>query len=200
MRCRSETGAGARRGFTLLELLAVMAIIVIVAGISVAAFANITRGGAVTTVAHRVRALVWQARSYAAGHNVQTRVLFGISASARQYVQVQWRSSAADPWGLDPVSKRYDMTETVEFYYDGGRPVAVLKRTGKVVDLGARDTDPNLLSNELVFGPTGGLLPEVGSPLGTNNVQIGFIHPKRKLKKAVTVLFASGLPYVEDAQ
>jgi prepilin-type N-terminal cleavage/methylation domain-containing protein len=195
-------GDALRAGFTLVELLVVMGIVLVVASLAAAAFSSMTRGRTVAAAAHGIRTVLVQARSYAATHNVQTRVLLGTNAAAQQYALVQWRPGPGDPWREEIVAKPYYLRRGVEYYYnnvgpppDPLKPAKTLERVGKLVNFGYRDAGQQYM---LVFNPSGGLAPVAN--LGTDNVQIGLMGQKLKEYKAVTVLFASGLPYVEEAQ
>lgn len=65
-----------RGGFTLVELLAVLAIIAIVAGITVAAFNGLTRGTKMEAAASTLRGTLGMARQWAITHNQTTFVVF----------------------------------------------------------------------------------------------------------------------------
>jgi prepilin-type N-terminal cleavage/methylation domain-containing protein len=196
-----------RAGMTLVELLTVMAIIAVVATMSVVTFAPFMRGRALDSAAHALKNAVWQARSYAATHNVRAVLALysNPSRAAVYWVDPQgnvnnpgdWRGPTGRPPSQDPpVAKPTTLPGNVTFRW-AAAPVDVLSwdATNSFVVLGAGGVD-----NKLVFSPSGSLEPS--APLGVQNAQIGLVGPSGPAveAQALVVLFASGLPYIEDAR
>jgi len=196
-----------RAGMTLVELLTVMGIIALVATMSVVTFAPFMRGRALDSAAHALKNAVWQARSYAAVHNVRAVLaLYSNPPRAAVYwVDPQgdvnnisdWRGPAGNPPPQDPpVAKPTTLPGNVTFRW-AAAPVDVLSwdPTNSFVVLGAGGVD-----NKLVFSPSGSLEPS--APLGVQNAQIGLVGPSGPAVEvqALVVLFASGLPYIESAR
>ena len=181
---------------TLIEMLVVMAIIVMVATITMVSFSSFTRGRGVSSAGHSLKNAVWEARSYAASHSVRAVLaLYSNPAAAADY----WLRPGDGTNNLNElrrVSRTLYLSNGVQFF-DSSAPVQVYS-----------DPEPNGIPNLgsgvgsiLVFLPGGSLYPGLDG-LGAQNVQIGLMGPQGTAGelKAVVVLFASGLPYLEDAQ
>ena len=198
-----------RAGMTLVELLTVMGIIALVATMSVVTFAPFMRGRALDSAAHALKNAVWQARSYAAVHNVRAVLaLYSNPPRAAVYwVDPQgnvnnisdWRGPAGNPPPQDPpVAKPTTLPGNVA-YRSPAAPVDTLNWN----DADRRDfvlLNAAGVDNKLVFSPSGSLEPS--AYLSVQNAQIGLVGPAGTAveMKALVVLFASGLPYIEDAR
>lgn len=176
-------------GITLVELLVVMGIIALVASLATVAFVPMVRGRALSSAAYALKNSVWQARTYAAAHNVRAGLFLytnPLRAEVRECLPSGASSSA-------PVAKPLYLPGGVRFY--SSRPVDRLQRVSGVVQLQSSG-----MASSLTFMPSGSLDPSAPS-LGAVNVQIGLMGPTGGVERmAVVVLFASGLPYVEEAQ
>jgi len=75
---RSNPRRAAAGGFTLVELLVVVAIMVLVASMAVISVGPMLRGHALRSAARNVQALLCQARTYAATHNTYTALSIGV--------------------------------------------------------------------------------------------------------------------------
>jgi len=192
----TAAGGKGREGVTLIELLVVLGIITLVASLAIVALAPFMRTRSLSAGAYAVRNVIWQAKTYAATHNVQAAVHF--YTSEPPYLTIEWRVPAADDSWHGPVAKPTYLPREVRFYRPTN-PVDRLVRDGKTAKL---DTGlpAAVRQYRLIFSPGGSLFS--GTPLGTDNVQIGLVGPKgtSEEKKTVIVLFASGLPYIEDAK
>jgi prepilin-type N-terminal cleavage/methylation domain-containing protein len=179
-----------RGGITLVELLVVMGIIALVASLATVAFVPMVRGRALSSAAYALKNSVWQARTYAAAHNVQTRLRL---TNANPCMAVIQQRNPDGTWNAAPVAKPLYLPGGVRFY--SNPPVDRLQpRVNGVVQLQSSG-----VGTELVFMPSGSLDP--ASSLTAVNVQIGLMGPTGGVERmAVVVLFASGLPYVEEAQ
>ena len=184
-----------RRGVTLIEMLVVMAIIVMVATITMVSFSSFTRGRGVSSAGHSLKNAVWEARSYAASHSVRAVLALYSSPAAAAVYWLRPGDGTNNLNELRRVSRTLYLSNGVQFF-DSSAPVQVYS-----------DPEPNGIPNLgsgvgsiLVFLPGGSLDPAV--PPGAQNVQIGLMGPQGTAGelKAVVVLFASGLPYLEDAQ
>lgn len=186
---------GARRaGMTLIELLVVMGIIALVASLATVAFVPMVRGRALSSAAYALKNSVWQARTYAAAHNVQTRLrLTNANPCSALIDQPNPDGSWPATPGSNLVAKPLYLPGGVRFY--SNPPVDRLQpRVNGVVQLQSSG-----VGNDLFFMPSGSLDP--ASSLTAVNVQIGLMGPTGGVERmAVVVLFASGLPYVEEAQ
>lgn len=202
--CRTAKAGGGRRGFTLIELLVVLGIVMIMASVALVSFSTLTRGRVVRKAASGLKAVIWQARNYAASHNVYAVVRFYSHPEACAEMYMLPMGTALEDVDFASaltrrVVKRHFLGKGVAFA-DGSNPVDTLYRPDGpdgIIEL--RDGQ----ASTLVFGPAGGLRPVSQLGLTGDNIQIGLV-PKKKSdtgeKMAVTVLFASGIPYIEDAQ
>jgi prepilin-type N-terminal cleavage/methylation domain-containing protein len=185
-----------RRGVTLIEMLVVMAIIVMVATITMVSFSSFTRGRGVSSAGHSLKNAVWEARSYAASHSVRAVLaLYSNPAGAAVYwVQPGAPVNTVSNW-QGPVSKPLYLSNGVQFC-EPSFPVQPYAETNGIPNVGPGAG----VGDFLVFQPGGSLDP--AGPTGAQNVQIGLMGPQGTAGelKAVVVLFASGLPYLEDAQ
>lgn len=66
----------ARSGFTIIEMLVVVGIMLLVASITVAAFAPFMKGSKLSAAAASVQGLIWQARSHAASSGESATLCF----------------------------------------------------------------------------------------------------------------------------
>lgn len=201
----------ARRGFTLMELLIVIVIIMVLAGISVAAFGAMARGRALGQAAHLVRATVLRAENYANQYNVSTRIGFHVEQvgnATRHYMILEWYdTSGAVPAWLPTRETNTYLPRRVTFSPlpdTGGLRGPVAPLNFQMEGLVAVNPAPldGTTASELRFDPDGSLSYWTGSPLGTNNVQVGLLNAGEGddvEMKAVIVLHASGLPYIQEA-
>jgi len=100
-----------RNGFTMIELLAVMAIMGIMMGITVVAFMNFGRHAAMKGAVLNVRTSLSLARQYAITHRVKTKFEFG-NTNNPMNVRTGWYSITATNTVVDPTNF---LTEGVAF-------------------------------------------------------------------------------------
>jgi prepilin-type N-terminal cleavage/methylation domain-containing protein len=197
-----------RAGMTLVELLTVMGIIAVVATMSVVTFAPFMRGRALDSAAHALKNAVWQARSYAATHNVRAvlalysnpprAAVYWVDPQGSVNDPANWRGATGRPPSLDPpVAKPTTLPGNVTFRW-AAAPVDVLNWNAASRDFVVLRA--NGVDAKLVFSPSGSLEPS--APLGVQNAQIGLVGPSGPAveAQALVVLFASGLPYIENAR
>jgi len=103
-----ERMKGRRWAFTLMEMLVVMAIIVIVMGITVAAFAPFMKGRSLSSAASSVQSMVSQARAYAATNGSNATLFFHTGEGSITLYD-----------GSQPVDKPVFLPRGVSCYKDG---------------------------------------------------------------------------------
>jgi prepilin-type N-terminal cleavage/methylation domain-containing protein len=216
----------ARRGFTLLELLVVMAVILVLASITVAGFGAMSRGRALGQSAHTVRTSLMQAASYANQYNVRTRALCGneeVDQRTRHYVIVEWYNSLDDtnpgdsiyeddawyPLGTEHANRDDRLAAADREFLSGATrflpgdgPVHPLRRgTADLVQLQSSAGTDQI--HFLPSGAVGAWDDGSGNLHGQENQQVGLAmfgdEDDEVQKMAVIILRASGLTYIEEA-
>ena len=172
-----KTTTGCRRGFTLMELLVTVGIMVLIASIAVAAIAPMLRGRTLASGSHAVQAIIYQARTLAVTALTDATIRFQVSDG-----RMELYATSADAHTLDPAARAALRVEEPDFLPAGAQfaddpPV-----------LGGGDP-----SYYLEFDPSGSL------DTGTTGVRsIRLSDPNGGNVKVVEVLFASGLTRVYD--
>lgn len=183
----------AARGFSLIELLVVMAMVAILMALTVAGLSGILRGASLASEAEGIAEVLREARGHAMGHNTVVEILFEDAENSAQgsvkRVRIQRHPSVwsyrqllgadgtgvpegEDPWGQSTV--RLDRTvigdppENFAFFPNGsvrrgGIPVRVVEFT---LRLEAEPDSPNF-ARIVLNGLTG--LPEVVRPGETHS-------------------------------
>lgn len=131
-----------RRAFTLVELLVVMAIVVLLASLTVIAVAPFLKGRSLSAGARTVQGMIYQARAHAVTQGLSTTVYFDVSNQSvslgitSDFVRGVFDPRTGEPEHLPAGVRFYDISDS-----------------GMVV------TDPsqNPVGNRLVFSPRGGL-------------------------------------------
>jgi type II secretory pathway pseudopilin PulG len=195
-----------------MELLVVIIIIMVLAGISVAAFGSMVRGRSLGRAANLVRATVLRAQNYANQYNVRTRVNFqleNVGNGQEHYMIMEWYdTSATTPAWATVGQRRSYLPNGVTFSPLPGVDQGPVARLSVPIEgVVGIDPDPlaNITASELRFDPDGSLSywdDGLGnSILGADNVQIGMMNPGdgETEWKAVIVLHASGLAYIQEA-
>ena len=170
MRAHKATTAR-RRGFTLVELLVTVSIMVLVASIAVAAIAPMLRGQTMTTGAHAVQAIIYQARSQAVSLRTEATIRFHVTEG-----RMELYATHADAATLDPVARADPRVEAPDFLPQGVQ----------FMDL---DTDGEFYYLEFTRS---GALRTSGIRL------IRLSDPNGRNVKIVEVLFATGMTRVYD--
>ncbi len=160
----------ARRAFTLVELLVVIGIIILVAGISAVAVAPLMRGASLRSGARIVQAMIYEGRSYASAHHTKASVLFDVDTGC---VSVH---ETAEPSRDNRIDQPGCLPRGVRFM--DNPPVT----GGAVPDY------------KLVFTSRGSIDP-LG---GTGNRKIRLTDERGGTVKVIEVIFASGLVKVYD--
>jgi len=168
------------RGFTLVEMLVVISIMVLVAALATVAVAPMLKGRSLRSAAQTLQALLYQARSYAATYNTQATLYVGTPNGP---LEVYATLADAEAVPRDP---RRRVGEKPVYLppgtsFESNPPVQAAT--------GARHT--------VVYSPTGSL--DV-SEMGTGACQIRITDAQGERVKLVEVSFASGLPHITDAQ
>jgi len=120
---QTHPGGHSFKGFSLLELLVVIACLGLLLGISMPAVNSISRGKDATKTANDIAGLLDLARSYAKSSNVRVEVGFSSDASGLQVAVI----SAREGTSFTPISRIHRFPQIrLASVADGGRPVADL--------------------------------------------------------------------------
>jgi len=172
---RTPNRAGPK-GFTIIELLVVVAIMALVASMAVVAIAPMLRGRSMRSAAQSLQALIYQARSYAATYRKNATLYLGAPDGPLEVYPTLDAALARDP-------KRRVGGKSAYF-----PPGAVfLNDPPAQAGSGPRST--------VVFSPTGSLDSDV---MGTGPCQIRIADAQGQRRKVIEVMFASGLPRISD--
>ena len=178
---RSNPSGAATGGFTLVELLVVVAIMVLVASMAVISVGPMLRGRALRSAAGSVQALLYQARTYAATHNTYAALCIGVPDGPMElYAYVDFVQDVGDP------SKRLlvEGTKTQTYLPTGARFADNPPVQG---GSGARNT--------VAFAPTGSL---DATQMGMANRFIRVTDVRGESTKRIEIVFASGMAQIRD--
>ena len=175
-----DTAAG---GFTLAELLVVVAIMMLVASMAVVAVGPMLRGRALRSAARTLQALLYQARTYAATHNTCAALTIGVPDGPMElYAYVDFVQDVGNP------SKRLlvEGTKTQAYLPTGTRFAA-----NPPVEL----PDGSGACDFVAFAPTGSLdLAQMG--MANRFIRVTDLQGERT--KRIEVIFASGMAQIWD--
>ena len=205
MRTRQATERCALRrsaAFTLVEMLVVIAIIGIVAGMSVMAFGPFLRGQTLSQAASTVQSSIWEARNYAATHRTKATLYFDTDEGRLLLFK---KPADADDYANDtippenkpePVSKPEFLSESVtlvttDLGADSDKPVVILDNLTPPLQIKGGST----AMDRLVFHPGGSLDPQ--NMNSTSNWYV-VLQDKRGDQMAIEVIFASGLTRMHE--
>ena len=123
-------------GFTLIEMMVVLAIIALVMGMSLPYFGKFTSGSQIRAATRRITTLLYAARSLAITQRKPYAVVFDVTSNE---ITIQDKSSS------EIIEKRYSIPSTVSFHEP-------------------EDSDPITFKDDrVVFTTTGGLAGETGT-------------------------------------
>ena len=200
-----------RDGFTLIEMLVVVGVIMLMTAMSVAAFAPFMKGRQLSAGARTVQAAVYQARAYAAANRVRTVLYF----ATPPLIATMQEDHNIEPWSINLYSLGVDTNGNAvvsdekiarpEFLPRGvtflGTPIPTdtiyFPDQSTPADVPPDDMLFDSIAgvgNALVFHPGGSLDPVY---MGTVTQHIVLQDPSEQ-RKRISVMFASGMVYIED--
>ena len=156
---RRSLGEGGKTGFTLIEIIVVLAIAGIVLGISFPFFARFAKGSKLRNAATNISTVLRTARSYAITKRKNYLVIINDEATSNLYYAVkiyQNEEGTIDRWHklpqgivIDQTNSNFDV-QSVPFPYDSDsetdKPVVEFKPTGGATENGSiyiKDTEDN---------------------------------------------------------
>ena len=172
-------------GFTLVEMLVVVGIMVLLTSIVVMATVPALRGHSLGAGARLVQAMIYEARTYAATQRCNATLYF----DSEERSITLFNSPLGVPKFID------NRVQEPEFLPRG--VVFKVTSAGQVV---RRDMQSDEGRRYIVFTPGGMLDPSSGAMEGVGNWQVGLVreHGDVDQVKVIEVVFASGLVKVRD--
>ena len=171
-------------GFTLVEMLVVVGIMVLLTSIVVMATVPALRGHSLGAGARLVQAMIYEARTYAATQRCNATLYF----DSEERSITLFNSPLGVPMFIDNrVQEPEFLPRGVVFQVPDDDPLGIVTR--------GASTQPHM-----VFAPGGSLDPSPGAMAGVGNWQVRLVreHGDVDQVKVIEVVFASGLVKVRD--